>query len=97
MPLMANRSNRRWQNPTELIAAEYFAGIAKADTLVMRQLQRQRLDLEFLLRDDLFALDQQLLVLLVLRQQCTYLRDNSRVGIGAGQLFEQVHAGMLTE
>ena len=92
----------------ELVAAVHLAGLAETDAPVVRQFQRQRLDLEILG----LAVGKQLVLLnphglqlrlggdypLVLAgQHSPQLRNERRVGIGQGELFEQIHAGMLTE
>lgn len=55
---------------TQTIGKAALTGLAETNALVVRQFQRQRLDLELLLRQ----LDQQLLILLVLRHQGAHPR-----------------------
>ncbi len=92
----------------QLLAAIGFTGLAEAEALVMRQFQRQCLDLDVLgvssgglglllsqqnVELSLFRGD----LLVLLRQHGRQLRNKRRVGVGQGKLFEQIHDAMLTE
>lgn len=69
-----------------LFTDQRFAGFAEANSFVISQLERQRLDLEVILGQ----------LGLLLRKRGPYLRQHGGIDIGTGKVVEQIHAVQVT-